>query len=244
MAGDRRLRILTRLTSDGGSEPAVARVCALSVELAGVTGVGVTLMQEHVPWVSLCTTDDVSAEVEALQFTLGEGPCIDAHAQARPVLEPDLVDPAIQRWPAFGPAAFEAGVRAIFGFPLQLGSLRLGALNLYRDRPGPLSLAEHTDTLIMAGITANVVVVAQSQAPPGVMAPELVAGADFHVVVHQASGMVAVQLGVGIGEALVRLRAHAFGNQRELRDVAREVVDRRLRFRGDGVGDDVGGPES
>jgi hypothetical protein len=59
---------------------------------------------------------------------------------------------------------------------------------------------------------------------------ELEAGADFQYVVHQASGMIAVQLGVGVGEALVRLRAYAFANDRRLTEVAADVVGRRLRF--------------
>jgi len=228
--GERLLRILARVTSDGGPEPAVARVCALSVDLAGVTGAGIMLMPEDVPWGSLCTTDQVSATVEDLQFALGEGPCLDAHLDDRPVLEPDLAAPARLRWPAFTAPAVEAGVRAVFGFPLQLGAVRLGALNLYRDRPGPLSDDQHADTLMLAGLAAHAVILTQAGAPPGRLADELAATADFHIVVHQASGMVSVQLGVDVSEALVRLRAYAFGHELVLRDVAHDVVARRLRF--------------
>jgi hypothetical protein len=175
-------------------------------------------------------TDERSALIEDLQYTLGEGPCIDAHHQDRPVLEPDLAHPVVARWPAFTPPAVEAGVRAIFGFPLRIGAVRLGAINLYRDEPGTLSDDQHADTLILAGIVTNTVVAVQSHAPSGELASELEAGTNLHLVVHQASGMVAVQLGVDVGEALVRLRAHAFGGGRLVRDVARDVVERRLRF--------------
>ncbi len=82
----------------------------------------------------------------------------------------------------------------------------------------------------MADIAAQAVLVLQANATPGKLASELGAGADFHYVVHQAAGMVAAQLGVSVRDALVRLRAHAFGNDRSLTDVARDVVDRRLRF--------------
>jgi hypothetical protein len=70
----------------------------------------------------------------------------------------------------------------------------------------------------------------QANAPPGKLAAELEAGADFHSVVHQASGMVAAQLDVSIGQALIRLRAYAFGNDRPLSEVANDVVARKLRF--------------
>ncbi len=91
----------------------------------------------------------------------------------------------------------------------------------------------------MADIAAQAVLVMQANAPAGKLASEMGAGADFHYVVHQASGMVAAQLGVSVRDALVRLRAYAFGNDRSLSEVAKEVVDRKLRF--DGVsseGDD------
>jgi hypothetical protein len=59
-------------------------------------------------------------------------------------------------------------------------------------------------------------------------------GADFHYVVHQASGMVAAQLDVSVGHALIRLKAYAFGNGRPLAEVAEDVVARKLRFAADG----------
>ena len=79
---------------------------------------------------------------------------------------------------------------------------------------------------------------------PGALATELEEGADFRFVVHQASGMVAVQLGVSVGEALLRLRAYAFANDRLLAEVAEDVVGRRLRFddrRGHPAGDGPAG---
>ena len=82
----------------------------------------------------------------------------------------------------------------------------------------------------MAGIAAQVVLVMQAGAPAGQVASELEAGADFQYVVHQASGMVAAQLDVSVAVALIRLRAYAFGNDRTLVDVARDVVARELRF--------------
>jgi hypothetical protein len=178
----------------------------------------------------VCTTNEVSCLIERLQYTLGEGPCVDAYRQDRPVLEPDLAHPSTPRWLAFSPPAVEAGVRAVFGFPLQVGAVRLGALNLYRDWSGRLSDDQHADALVMADVAAQAVLVLQANAPPGQLAAELEAGADFHYVVHQASGMVAAQLDVSVGQALIRLRAYAFGNDRPLAEVAEDVVARKLRF--------------
>lgn len=229
MAGGRISRILAELSADGdGWSP--RRLCEVTRDLVGISGAGVMLMSGDVPRGSLCTTDDISNLIEELQFTLGEGPCVDAYHQARVVIEPDLVNPAAARWVAFTPRAVEAGVRAMFAFPLQVGNARLGALDLYRDGPGPLSDDQHADALVMADVVAHWVLDVQAAAPPGTVAETLERDADFHFVVHNAAGVVSVQLGVSITEALIRLRAYAFSNDRLLRDVAEDVITRRLRF--------------
>jgi len=226
VAEDRLLHILTRLVEldpDGGSE----HLCQLSAEVAGVTGAGIMLMSDDpFPRGALCSTDSVSALIEELQFTLGQGPCIDAFRDDQVVSEPDLAGPTSVRWPALCPPLLAAGARALFGFPLRVGGIRMGALNLYQDRPGDLSAAQHADALSLAYVSARVVL-SQSgdmdllQAGPG---------ADFHLVVHQAAGMVSVQLGVSLAEALVRLRARAFAEDANVDAIADLVVGRSLRF--------------
>ena len=196
----------------------------------GVNGAGVMLMSGDIPQGSLCTTDDVSQLIEELQYTLGEGPCVDAYLQDRVVAEPDLAGPVARRWPAFTPPAVQAGVRAVFGFPLRTGTVRLGALNLYRDVPGPLTGGQHADALVVADVAARWVLEAQAGAPPDTVAGELEAGADFHFAVHNAAGIVSVQEDISVTEALIRLRAHAFSNDRLLAAVAEDVIARRLRL--------------
>ena len=237
MAGDRLLRILALLSSGGVTGPGTARLCDVCADVMAMSGAGIMLMSGEAPAGSLCSTNQVSALIEELQYTLGEGPCVDAYHVDRPVLEPDLAHPETPRWVAFTPPAVEAGARAVFGFPLQVGVVRLGALNLYRDQPGALSDDQYADALVLAGVAARAVLAMQAQAPPGALAPELEVDANFRFVVHQASGMVADQLGVAVGEALARLRAYAYANNRLVTEVAEDVVGRRLRF--DGRGPDI-----
>jgi hypothetical protein len=127
-----------------------------------------------------------------------------------------------RRWLAFTPPALQAGARAVFGFPLWVGTVRLGALNLYRDCPGPLSGEQHADALVIADVAARWVLEA--------VAEGLEIGADFHFAVHNAAGMVSVQEGISVTEALIRVRAFAFSSDRLLADVAEDVVARRLRL--------------
>lgn len=226
---ERRLAILGRLfgSKAGFTTEKLCQVCA---DVTGVTGAGIMLMTGDVPRGSVCTTDTVSALMEQLQYDLGEGPCVDAYHHDRPVSEPDLAQPVAPRWLAFTGPVVEAGALAVFGFPLQVGAVRLGALNLYNDQPGNLTDDQHTNALVMADVAAQAVLLLQANAPPDSLAAELESNANFQYVVHQASGMVAAQLDLAVGQALIRLRAHAFGNNRALTDVARDVVERRLRF--------------
>jgi hypothetical protein len=230
MPGERLVRILGLLSADGDTEPGPARLCDVAAAAVSMTGAGVMLMSGDVPRGSVCSSNSVSALIEELQFTLGEGPCVDAYEQDQPVLEPDLVAPVVARWPAFSAPTIGAGARAVFGFPMHVGSIRLGALNLYRDTAGPIDADQHADALVMADVAARTVLAMQARALPDGVALALEAGAEFRLVVHQASGMVAVQLGVSVTDALVRLRAYAFANNALLSDVAQEVVARRLRF--------------
>ncbi len=230
MAGERRLRILSRLATGGPSDQETRRLCDVCAEITVMSGAGIMLMAGDVPRGSVCTSDSVSTLIEELQFTLGQGPCVDAFNNDRPVLEPDLAHPIIPRWLPFAGQAVAAGVRAIFGFPLQVGAVRLGALNLYRSQPGPLSDDQYADALVMADIAAQAVLILQADAPPGQLAAALEAGADFQYVVHQATGMIAAQLDVSVGQALIRLRAYAFGSERPIAEVARDVVSRKHRF--------------
>ena len=131
---------------------------------------------------SACTTGEVSALIEDLQYTLGEGPCVDAYRLDRPVLEPDLADPAGAEMAGLQPARRStAGVRAVFGFPLSVGAVRLGALNLYSDRPGRLTDDQHADALVMADVAAEAVLAMQAGASAGALAAELEAGLELPV---------------------------------------------------------------
>jgi len=229
MARDRFARILAELSAADGAWP-VARLCAACPRILGVNGAGIMLMSGDIPRGSLGTTDEVSRLIEDLQYTLGEGPCVDACQQDQAVAEPDLARPVTRRWPAFTPPVLRAGARAVFTFPLAIGTVRLGALDSYRDRPGPLSGEQHADALAVAGVAARWVLEAQAGAPPGTVAEELEAGADFHFAVHNAAGMVSVQQDISVTDALIRLRAYAFTHDRPLTEVAQDVVDRKLRL--------------
>ena len=231
MASDRLLRILGLLGGRDGS--GATRLCEVAAEVTGMSGAGVMLLADGRPQASVCTTDEVSSLIEEAQYTLGEGPCVDAHRLGEVVSEPDLAAAGGSRWAAFSRRASGAGARAVFGYPIRIGTVRLGALDLYRDRAGLLEDEEHANALVMADVAARAVLAAQAGAPPGALGIDIDEDLYLWGAVHQAAGMVSVQLDIPVADALVRLRASAFLTDRLVSEVARDVVERRLHFDAD-----------
>ena len=159
-----------------------ARLCEVSAKALSMSGAGIMLMSGDTQAGAVCSSNSVSALIEELQLTLGEGPCIDAFHQDEPVLEPDLANPESPRWVAFSPPALAAGARAVFGFPLQVNDARLGALNIYRDAPGALTDDQHADALVMAEVAARDVLAMQTAAVPGDLAQELTASGSLRLI--------------------------------------------------------------
>jgi hypothetical protein len=180
---------------------------------------------------TVAATDATSVKVEEMQVLLGEGPCIDALARGVPVLVSDLADHSMaQRWPAFTPAARAAGVRAAFAFPLQVGAIRLGAMDLYRVRTGSLANEDVTEARVFADAAVRVILDVQDEDADGALQGELAPHWTSSAAVHQATGMIMAQLGVDVASAFATLRARAFSTDRTVGVVARDVVERRLRF--------------
>lgn len=221
---------LAATVTEGGSQP--RRIAELCVEGLAVSGAGVSLLTAAGNHGVVCATDEVATRIEDLQLTLGEGPCVDAVRTGVPVLVADLGAPenvAVGRWPAFMQAVTEAGVRAVFAFPLSIGAIRVGALDLYRDFPGDLN----DDQLGAALIATDALALSLLRLSAGseeAFDADAGARSTYHLQVHQATGMVSVQLGVSIEEAFLRLRARAFAAGRSVTEVASDVVARRLRF--------------
>jgi hypothetical protein len=225
---DRLLRIV-RIVADAGGHDSAGALCRASVEVLGVAGASTMIMSDGEPH-PLCASNSIAARLEDLQHTLGEGPSIDAHERGRAVSEPNLATPLRLRWPAFGLAAAGAGAGAVFSYPLRIGGVRLGALTLYQRAAGALTDDQDADARTLASVVTNAILTIQARADPGALSPALELLASGRAEVHQAAGMLSVQLGIGVGEALVRLRAYAFSSERALTAVAADVVAGRLRL--------------
>jgi hypothetical protein len=201
------------------------RACIDAMRALAAAGAGVSVMADDGVHGVAAASDAHTARVEELQFTYGEGPCIDAFTGGAPVLVSDLADGAARRWPVYAPAARAEGISAVFAFPLQIGVARLGVLDVLRTSPGPLSRADLRQALTIADELVTLLLDGQERAD-GAGALDIGPRAEL----YQAQGMVSVQLGVPLAEAMIRIRGRAYAENRALSEVAADIVARRLRF--------------
>jgi hypothetical protein len=186
--------------------------------------------------VVLAATDGLGSDIENAQITLGEGPYVDAATSLAPVLVPNLADPGAEsshRWPFFAKEAITLGVGALFAFPIRLSTLSIGTLGLYREEPGPLAthelgavleaLEEIGDTLLDLETWDD----DQNGSPDADQNGGVTVGT---AQLHQAAGMVMIQVNVTILEAMALLRAAAFAEGTHVSSIAHEIVKRRRRF--------------
>jgi hypothetical protein len=231
VAGERAARVWSWIAAarEGDGPVSLGALCRAAARWLGVDGASVTVVSGLGARERLFASDELSTRLEELLLVTGEGPGEEDFGFGSPMLVPDLALVAV-RWPGFVCAAVAAGARAVFAFPLQAGAVRVGVLSLYRALPGPLTAGELADALMFAGFALQVVLDAAAGISGSAEYRPLDGLQDSRAEVYQATGMVSVQLGVSLGEAFARLRAHAFAAGATLGDVAGDVVNRKLRL--------------
>lgn len=226
-AVSRAMRAIARDISDErGLAEQICRACMSGLD---VDGAAISLLTASTLRETLFASDATADLLEELQFTLGEGVCMDAARSGRPVLVPDMEDTVdTSRWPVYAAAVVgQAGVRAVFALPLQMGTINLGVLDLYRRESGSLGGVQLREAVAAADTAAMMLLGLRTD--PGDAMPWDASWSN-RMEIHQATGIVVAQLRISATDAFARLRAHAFVEQRLLTDVAADVVARRLRF--------------
>lgn len=217
--------------ADGAEQLCVACVQTLPVQRTGIVihvgGAGLEV---------LSASDKVAERVEWTQVTLGEGPAVDAIATGVPVLMPDLAQ-AGGSWPVFLGEIAQYDIGGLYALPLHIGAVKVGALDLFCDVGATLSDSGLADAITVSElVTAVLLNVDRDGRIPDSLSSWLNQPLSTREV-HQATGMIVAQLGTDARSAYVRLQAFAFSNHRLLKDVANDVVNRRLRFDPESEGD-------
>jgi len=235
---DVREALETAVRKDGGAASGADRLCVACVAVLQVDGAALSVTHDGSSRGTFGASGDLSRHLDELQFTFGEGPCLDSVRDRFPVLVPDLRDPTETRWPAYSEAALDLGVRAVYALPVSVDSGRGAALDLYCMAPRRLTSADLAGGLLAAELAAlplfDLLAVEAGWAAAG-YGPDGWAPPGFlqRVEVYQATGMIMGQLDVGPTDALLRLRAHAFTEGITATEVAWQIIDRRLSLEPD-----------
>jgi hypothetical protein len=205
-------------------------LCLSCVKVLPIDRAAITIGLASDTWELLGASDETAARIEAHQALTGEGPAVDALTRAGPVLVDDLAK-ELAGWPGFADALGADAQGAMYAFPLQIGAIVVGVLDLSRAAPVPLEPEEMTAMLAVADIVTMVLL---SHTPPHDVATDAAEAwwvpSPAASEIHQATGMVVAQLAVPPHIAYLRLRAYAFAHDLPLTTVALDVIERRLRF--------------
>jgi len=212
---------------DGVSDvPALLqRICRAAAQVLELTGASVHLLNVPASGGVVAGSDETARRLGEAAFTAGEGPALDAYAEARPVFAPYLLEEGRHRWPGYVDAVRASGLRACFSLPLHVGAVRLGVLDLYAGTPGPLRPDQVSLGLTFADLATEFLL----DSPPAATTADavnarLVDALERRGEIHQAQGMVMVDLDVDLAEALALMRAHAFSEELSLLEVARTIL--------------------
>ncbi|MGH3665106.1 MAG: GAF domain-containing protein [Egibacteraceae bacterium] len=207
----------------------LAELCDQVMEVLDVDGAGVMLSDDHDGHLRfVAASDEVVRNIETLQVELGEGPCLHAYSTGEQVVIGDLG--GTERFPSFAPRALAAGLTAVYSFPMLAGEQRVGAINLYASRAADFAEDDIDAGQILADIATAYILNSRTLSESTRLADQLQHALNSRIVIEQAKGKLAEQLGIGVDAALQLLRAHARRKGRKLHDVAAEVVDGALRL--------------
>ena len=212
-----------RLAAWGG-RTAEPRFMAAVASVLEVRHVGVSLLHRDRSEAVNVGSDRVTTAAQDTEFTVGEGPVHDVAASGDPLAVDEAELPS--RWPRFASAVARLGVSAVAAAPMRTSVGCLGVLTVF-DPPVESARSAEMMATVADALTHSSVLAPQSADPLDL---PLLAGADHHNVVHQASGMVAEQLGCAVEDAIVVLRARAFVMDEQLTEIAAEVVHSGLRL--------------
>jgi GAF domain-containing protein len=194
-----------------------------TMSVASIDGCDEAGLREETPDSGAVTTSPLVAELDVLQMSLGEGPCLDVLRGQDSVYVDDLtVD---TRWPVFAPIAAEAGLRSALAYRLFAGSETQGALLLYARLPAAFNATDRAQGLIFAAHAGMALSVARTQASERGRSTNLRTALVSREIIGQAQGILMERERITADQAFDLLRRSSQRLNLKLRDVAQQLVD-------------------
>ncbi|MEO5834465.1 MAG: GAF and ANTAR domain-containing protein [Nakamurella sp.] len=201
----------------------LTKVATMAVHaIPGADGAGLTLLELDRADIIVKSTDFVR-EIDDIQYSIGQGPCISAARTGTTMRSGSLGGDS--RWPRFGPRASRLGVHSVLSLPLLTPNGVVGAMNVYAHAKDAFD--ERSEQLgelfaVPAAISVlNAQILAQSQR----LATQLQAALSSRPVIDQAIGILRSRSGDTAAEAFARLQQMSQHEHTKLTAVASAVVD-------------------
>jgi GAF domain-containing protein len=208
-------------TTMGDTLQRVVELATVAVPPAAYTGISM-LMDDKVT--TSFFSDPEVPEIDQAQYEAGTGPCLDSFRDGEvygiPSTERD------GRWPDFSRVAFEHGIRSTLSLPLMVGDGAVGALNFYSTAEDGFSDEDQQNGQTFALQAAVVLANAQAYWDARTMSEHLNEAMRSRATIEQAKGILMAQSNVGPDAAFAMLRGASQRENRKLRDMAQELVDR------------------
>ncbi len=206
------------------------RICSVAMSMLAGTEASISLFIDNSHF-ALAESGPLALFLDETQFQLGDGPVFESQKSIAPVIVEDMSSPAARsQFPAFGPIAMDKNVLSIAVFPITMGTAKLGTLNIYREKAGPLSAEQYANGLIAASFALGEAIDHQAGVLQKISSGEIPHRFESsHLQI--AAGMIAEALNCSIVESLVLIRARAFTDGVPVVQIARQIEEKKLVLR-------------
>jgi GAF domain-containing protein len=212
------------LVNEEALDDTLQRVADLACRnIGGADVAGVTLLRDGKPTTAVFT-DPASPKIDSEQYRTGKGPCLDAFRHQQVFGVPSTTDE--ERWPEFAQAAAEHGMMSTLSLPLAVRGHGIGALNLYAKKRAAFSEEEEQVGMMFAAQASVALANAQLYDSAYRMTQQLQDALTSRAVIDQAMGILMARNGIGADEAFEVLRTTSQNENRKLRELAQDIVDR------------------
>jgi GAF domain-containing protein len=220
-------RFARTLTAGYDLEDVIVQLGEDICTILDVSGAGIMVEDDDGKLRFMSTSDETLRTLEQLQIELDEGPCLQAYRTGKQVIAADLRDDP--RFRRFGPLAITAGMQAVYSFPMMIqGDMPIGAFNLYRSSPGPLTDEQALIGQVFAEVASAFIVHARDDDHRTLLNRQLQTALDSRVLIEQAKGYVRAMCGVSVSTAFEALRRYARNHSMRLAQVANQVLEEEL----------------
>jgi GAF domain-containing protein len=205
-----------------GVQAALTRVCRSAVEVFGVDGAGMMVIDDGAVLRYVAATDEPGRALEQAQEAVGVGPCVEALVLDHLVVTDDVQRD--DRWPELADHLRGQAVRAVLGVPTHVGGTAIGSLDVYRSTPHDWDDSEMHAIQAFNGIVESVLASALLAAASEQIVEQLRYALEHRITIERAVGVVMAQRGVDAITAFNALRGDARARREKVANRAARIL--------------------